>query len=190
MDEINEKILEDISKCKELIKNNYATKEDLDGFIAKYHNIYPNFGSNITYHAEAPGYKPNYISKIMTIENELEGLLLTSKIRSNNDIPNKTENHYYYNYNNNQNNIENNINITFEDLIKQIENDNHIPTSDKQEILNKIEDLRNIRNEKSDKSSKWNKIKPILIFLLDKGADVVITYLPGILLLIKQIIGG
>lgn len=87
-------------------------------------------------------------------------------------------------YNNNSNIL--NINIGFETLIKNIENDSNIDNEDKKEIIEELNKIKEIQESNKTKKQKWSSIKSILIFLLDKGADFVITYLPEILLLVKM----
>ena len=45
------------------------------------------------------------------------------------------------------------------------------------EILEKINELEEISKEKSSCKTKWEKVKPIIAFALDKGADVAIAIL-------------
>ena len=79
-----------------------------------------------------------------------------------------------------------NINITFEKLKKEIKGDTNIQDDEKQEIIDKLNEIKEIQQSNKNKKQKWSAIKSILIFLLDKGVDFVITYLPQILLLIKM----
>ena len=53
-----------------------------------------------------------------------------------------------------------------------------------EEIQNEINKLEEISKENISKKKKWEKIKPILTFVLDKGADVAITIM-GIILQMK-----
>lgn len=79
-----------------------------------------------------------------------------------------------------------NINITFEKLEKEIKEDTNIQDDEKQEIIEKLNEIKEIQQSNKNKKQKWSAIKSILIFLLDKGVNFVITYLPQILLLIKM----
>ena len=47
--------------------------------------------------------------------------------------------------------------------------------ADTEEIKSKIDDLENIYKESISKKKKWEKVKPILSFAIDKGADVAIA---------------
>ncbi|KRK60856.1 hypothetical protein FC31_GL000047 [Limosilactobacillus antri DSM 16041] len=53
-----------------------------------------------------------------------------------------------------------------------------------EELKAKIDELEQINNEKISKKKKWEKVKPIISFVLDKGADVAITIM-GLILQMK-----
>ena len=96
---------------------------------------------------------------------------------------------FNFNIDNSNSNVNTtNINITFEKLEKEIKEDTNIQYDEKEEIIDKLNEIKEIQQSNKNKKQKWSAIKSILIFLLDKGMDFVITYLPQILLLIK--IGG
>lgn len=93
---------------------------------------------------------------------------------------------FNFNINNSNSNVNTtNINITFEKLEKEIKEDTNIQDDEKQEIIDKLNEIKEIQQSSKNKKQKWSAIKSTLIFLLDKGIDFVITYLPQILLLIK-----
>lgn len=119
-----ENILEDIKKCEDFINNNFATREDLDGLIAKYRNLNPKFGSNIVYFVEIPGHTSNYASKMKIIKSELEGLLLVNKTLNNSSstLNSSVVNNYIYNTQNqnNQNNISLNDYHELDQLVDKI----------------------------------------------------------------------
>lgn len=94
---------------------------------------------------------------------------------------------FNFNINNSNSNVNTtNINITFEKLEKEIKEDTNIQDDEKQEIIDKLNEIKEIQQSNKNKKQKWSAIKSIVIFLLDKGVDFVITYLPQILLLIKM----
>lgn len=74
-----------------------------------------------------------------------------------------------------------NINITFEQAKQQIEEMPGLNDADTEELKNKIDALENISKESISKKKKWEKVKPILSFALDKGADVAIAIMSLIL---------
>ena len=68
-----------------------------------------------------------------------------------------------------------NIDITFEQAKQQIEDMPGLTDADTEKIKSQIDELENIAKEQTPKKKKWEKVKPILKFALDKGADVAIT---------------
>jgi len=78
-----------------------------------------------------------------------------------------------------------NVNISFEDVKKQIEDMSGLSDSETKDTLDKIDEIKTIVESKELKKTKWQKVKPILLWLADKSVDVGITLLP---LLLK--IGG
>lgn len=75
--------------------------------------------------------------------------------------------------------VVNNINVTltFDDVRKQIDDMTALSQSETDEIQEKINELERLLKEKTPKKKKWEKIKPIISFVLDKGADVAIAVL-------------
>lgn len=73
------------------------------------------------------------------------------------------------------------INITFEDVRRQIEEMTGLSEGETQETLTKIDEIKAIVELKEPKKTKWQKIKPILTWLADKNVDVGIALLPLIM---------
>lgn len=70
-----------------------------------------------------------------------------------------------------------NVSITFEEVRSKIEGMTALSQEQTDEILEKINELEEISKEKSSRKTKWEKVKPIIAFALDKGADVAIAIL-------------
>ncbi len=70
-----------------------------------------------------------------------------------------------------------NVNLTFEEARAKVEDMMALSREQTDEIIEKINELEKISKEKTSKKTKWDKIKPILSFALDKGADVAIAFL-------------
>lgn len=81
--------------------------------------------------------------------------------------------------NTNENKVD--INISFNDVRKEIENMSALPDADIEEILNKINELEKIVNSSDRKSKKWENAKGIVKWIADKGVDVGIAMLPLLL---------
>lgn len=70
-----------------------------------------------------------------------------------------------------------NVEVTFTEVKRQIENMDSLSREETDAILSRIEELEKINSEKISKKDKWAKIKPILTFAADKGVDVGIALL-------------
>ncbi len=81
--------------------------------------------------------------------------------------------------NTNENKID--INISFNDVRKEIENMSTLPNDEINEILEKINKLEKIVNSSERKSKKWENAKEIVKWIADKGVDVGIALLPLLL---------
>ena len=79
------------------------------------------------------------------------------------------------------------VNISFEQVREQIEDMTALSRAQTDEILEKINELEEISKEKSSRKTKWEKVKPIIAFALDKGADVAIAILS---LVMQMKLGG
>lgn len=73
------------------------------------------------------------------------------------------------------------INISFEDVKQQVEDMTGLSDVETAETIGKIDEIKAIVESKESKKSKWQKIKPILIWLVDKSVDVAIALMPLIL---------
>ena len=85
----------------------------------------------------------------------------------------------FFHNKNNTNSI--NFSMNIEDIKANIEENTYLSDYDKEELLNKLEEIVELQKSKDSKSKKWDKAKKILAFLLDKGADIAIMYIPQIL---------
>ena len=86
--------------------------------------------------------------------------------------------------NNNINKITNNNTISiksFEEVSDIIKSNTFLDNSAKKELLEKLDEIIQLEKSKDDKSKKWEKGKKILGFILDKGADIAIMYMPLII---------
>lgn len=79
------------------------------------------------------------------------------------------------------------ISLSFEKAKREIEDMTALNREQIDEILAKIDELEKISNEKISRKSKWEKVKPIISFALDKGADVAIAILS---LVLQMKLGG
>ena len=74
-----------------------------------------------------------------------------------------------------------NVNLTFDEARAKVEDMTALNREQTDEIIQKIDELEAISKENISKKNKWEKVKPIIAFALDKGADAAIAILTLIL---------
>lgn len=173
-------IKKDIELCNNYISKNMATNAQVNALLGKYIMDYPSFNKGIIAYASVPGYETNEIENIKIIKSKLEYLL--NRV-DNPDLYNDSKSSGItistVNNNTNSNNVS--LNMSVEDIKSNIDNNTYLSDSDKSELLKKLDEILELQNSKDNKAQKWNKAKKILEFLLDKGADIAIMYIPQIL---------
>lgn len=70
-----------------------------------------------------------------------------------------------------------NVSVTFDETRQKIEDMTALSRGETDEILKRIDELEAISKEKSSRKTKWEKVKPIIAFVMDKGADVAVAVL-------------
>lgn len=80
-----------------------------------------------------------------------------------------------------------NISLSFKEAKQKIEDMTALNREQTDEIVAKIDELEKISKENISRKSKWEKVKPIISFALDKGADVAIAILS---LVMQMKLGG
>lgn len=175
-------IRNDIESCNELINRGYAVHTHVQTLIGKYMIDYSDFNKGIIAYASVPGHETNEIENIKIIKGKLEYLL--NRV-DNPDLYNKPSSSgtTIVNTNNNTNTNTNTVtlNMTIDEIRDNITDNTYLSDTAKQELLNKLDDIIELQKSKESKAKKWNKAKEILSFLLDKGADIAIMYIPQIL---------
>ena len=173
-------IKKDIELCDDYISKNMATNAQVNALLGKYIMDYPSFNKGIIAYASVPGYETNEIENIKIIKSKLEYLL--NRV-DNPDLYNDSKSSGItistVNNNTNSNNVS--LNMSVEDIKSNIDNNTYLSDSDKSKLLKKLDEILELQKSKDNKSQKWNKAKKILEFLLDKGADIAIMYIPQIL---------
>lgn len=172
-EEFKQIIDEDIKKCEEEYKigDKVSRRKLHTTLISKYSTIIDGFNKNLRtllYDETGNDTKEN-------IETMRQKLLLFKSMNYQNSYS-KDNNGITVN-----NNLATSINISFPEVKKQIENMSSLPEAEIQEILEKIEELREIVESNERKSKKWDKAKNIILWVLDKGVDVGIAFLPLLL---------
>ena len=83
--------------------------------------------------------------------------------------------------NNNTNNNTISFNMNIREIRKVIEDNTMLSDSDKDELTKQLDTLEKLQKSKKNKNEKWKVAKGILKFVVDKGADIAIMFLPQIL---------
>lgn len=180
--EIIEKVDQDIEKIeKALVTNDPKLKFNVHSEIdATYQSAIKNWGMSMYCYNSNFGFDIN--------ENDLEALdnnlrMMKAKLNSfklglnsfdNNGrtILDNNQNVNVHVNNTNSNNL--NLNLTFSQARQQVEDMTALSQEQTKEIIDKIDEIEAISKEKTPKKKKWEKIKPILLFALDKGVDIAI----------------
>lgn len=153
----------------------------LDG---KYSSYIPNWGMSTYGYSSEFGYNYESLDKSSLIHNlsvfrgKLSGYLCIFDMTRQSSSP---MNNISVNV---RNSNELTVDISFEDAEKRIDEMPGLDDTATEEIKGKINELKSISNESISKKKKWEKVKPILAFALDKGADVAITIM-GLILQMK-----
>lgn len=173
-------IRQDIKKCEELIEKGYAEKTDVQIIVGKYIIDNPDFSKGVHNYAIVPGSKNNEIENIHILKGKLEYLL--NRIDNPELYSNKAEKTININASS-SNNISNNIeiNLSLDDIKNKIEDNTYLGDNEKNELIQQLKAIEELQKSKDSKSKKWNVAKKILEFILDKGADIAIMYIPQIL---------
>ena len=186
MSKKTEMIEKDIKLCEELIRKNFASEDDVKCLVSKYRKIDNNFGKELHNYVKTINHSNNEIKNIVIIKSELEALLMLDDV-----IEDKSKTEIQIPNINIYNNINNNISVLSNNEIEKIINNSlNINDSEKKELLNKLDEITELEKSNASKSEKWKKAEVIIAFLIDKGADIFIMYLPKIIAAIQGGING
>lgn len=168
----------DIMQCNDLIEKGFATKCEVRALLGKYMIDYPNFQEGIINYVTTPGHENNEIENIKIIKNKLQYLLNRGDNQNNNNYQNTPE--ISISTVNNNTNIVQTI-TSINDIRENINDNTYLSSKEKKELLLKLDEIIELQKSKDSKTVKWNKAKKIMEFILDKGADIAIMYIPQII---------
>lgn len=104
------------------------------------------------------------------------------EVSSSEKVKDKKNNSQTFNFNiNNSNTNINNINFSIDDIKKNINENTMIGDKEKEELLQKLNEIVELQKSNKTRNEKWKITKGILKFIVDKGADIAIMYIPQIL---------
>lgn len=172
-------ILRDIRKIDAAIQNAYpAEMESLHRYLdGKYQYGIADWGRSMYGYVDGHGFKYEWLDpdsikdNLSTMKPKLEAFMhgWNAKNSSSGPVRNSDVN---VTVNNTVN-----ISISFEETRQKIEDMTALSREQTDEILEKIDELEKISKENTSRKTKWEKVKPIIAFALDKGADVAIAIL-------------
>ena len=167
---------EDIARCEEEIKTgNKDSNGKLHGILlSKYNPIINGFEDGLL----SLFYDSNGAYRRENLEYMKEKLILFKAMDYKNFNEKDDEAKITIN---NSNEVTTNINVTFEDVKRQVENMTSLRDEDIEEIHSKIDEIERIINSSERKTKKWEMAKEIVKWVADKGVDVAIALLPLIL---------
>lgn len=94
----------------------------------------------------------------------------------------KKDNNQTFNFNiNNSNTNTINMHLSIDDIRKNIVENTMIGDKEKEELFKKLNEIEDLQKSTKPKNEKWKVAKEILKFILDKGADIAIMFIPQIL---------
>ena len=84
------------------------------------------------------------------------------------------------------NNVNSILIKSYDEVRDEIENNTYLDDKSIKELLEKLNEIKELENSGDSKAKKWIVGKKILAFVLDKGADIAIMYIPLILQAISK----
>lgn len=182
--DFKKQFFEDINELDKIIKSENETemREEYNKLIAKYSKVIPDFSNNMD------GYdiKHEYFFDVgaESLKKNLKSIYEKMNICSNLNfikinLKDDKEGPLFQINNNNQNSME--VNLTFEQLKQKTESITSVSDKEIDEIIEKINEIENICKSNERKTKKWEKVKRIIIWLMDKGVDVAIQLIPSII---------
>lgn len=197
----NEKIKQDINRISEVVNRNqldemrevyremYSTyKSEIPGLDDKgtlhplwdgsidIHNLYVDSSQRLPRKELTDNYKKN----LVIIRSKL---MLLAPVEDNKNTGNGVNVHIHNdNTSSATNTVKMEINISYSDVKKQVENmEDSLGYDEVQVIKAKIDELEAIIESSARRSEKWNKAKAIGKWIFDKSVDVGIAILPLLL---------
>lgn len=176
--QMKSEIKKDIGICEKLLEKDYVEGKEFSNIVGKYETKYPDFLKGFKNYAKSIGGKgPNEKENLKILKSKLEFLIIEvqnpnlykDKNLSSNTIVNVS------NLNNNY------LKVTIEDIKSNINENTYLGDNEKNELIVKLNEIKELQESKEGRTKKWDIAKEILRFIIDKGADIAIMYIPQIL---------
>ncbi len=180
---VQKRVLSDISKIDKIDALSEEEIEQLYHSIINYYSIkIRNLGDNLYgYIRESNSYADDIgldsiKDNLIRLKYKLESFYDDGCINQLDSFPSTQV--QITNQNEFSSNVNIDINIEYEKAKDKIDNNPNLSDEDVEELNNKLEELKIIIESKDNKRKKWNSAKSIFQFVMDKGFDVAIAFLP------------
>ena len=157
---------------------------------SKYQTSIENWGLSMYGWNDGAGFKYDSIGKssitdnLETMKGKLENYKQNVDIKLYETFSKPTTSINVINSNVNKNTNKNINTIDFKMIEETILNNESMTESQTKEALEYLNELRKIYDSNDTKKNKWEKAKKIVSWLIDKGVDVAIAFLPTIVSMI------
>ena len=120
------------------------------------------------------------------IGTEIFSLINNEEVRPTSNLIISKCSAYDYLNNSNPNINENCFNLSLQDVRNNIDENTYLGDNEKRELIQKLEEIEELQKSKESKNKKWEIAKGIFKFIVDKGADIAIMFIPQILKAIQS----
>jgi hypothetical protein len=166
----------DIIESKDFVK----AKKKVKLLSSVYEPYIPDIGKHLSINdpESITNSEYDYLGDLVKIEKMLQSFHSSKCQPINQSIKNETVKIDNYNPNTNNNKIKMEINITFEQVKKDIAKNGNLPQQEIEEILARINEIDLLANSQENRNQKWVKLKSTLDWLSTKNVDIAAKFLP------------
>lgn len=175
-----------ISKCDEILKNrDELSAHNLDKeFVGVFRNEIPYITQGLLAFSAGANSGVTYLDDISIVKQKLKNYKADWRSKADDkeyDLKMAEANSTNIT---NSNTLNNNLSITLSQVYDAVNKDKSLSEEDSQKLKELLGQVEMVKAEK-DKGKIWNKIKPILTFIADKGADALIAAGPYLIQALK-----
>lgn len=169
----------DINRCKDILEENDLIK--INNLLREFQVSYSMYWPELNFSGPAGWYGEQLsINELMGFKTRLETLERMG-IEELSDMIKATRGTHIKNENIISNNVSVSVESIFNQVVNDVQNNGYISELERNEILEKIEELKNVSILKESKVKKWDKVKPILNWVATKGVDIALKIIPLII---------
>lgn len=179
MDEIGLRSIasQDLEKCNDWLTSSDKSNDLPNSMIQKYRMYMEDFCRGFDSYDPDLSYEENNTNKMRRVISSLEmvkavGLPATSKAIPSINVSNISS-------------INAQVNLEFS-IVQSIMKESNLDDKEKVQLCKDIDEIQSSISKGDSKNEIWKKASKVLSFILDKGADIAICYLPQIINLIQS----